>query len=121
MNGEHEPTDDECQLPLVHGLSQEELQKLEENAPVEGVPSKGVPGFWYYVLSNTTQISDMIFEYDTAILKHLIDITTEVHSSPPVSCSLKYFACFMDFYKVDLCYYDCTKFWYAKINLKDTS
>jgi nucleosome assembly protein 1-like 1 len=82
VTGEHEPADEECELLLVHGLSSEELEKLENEAPVEGTPSKGIPGFWYHVLNNVGQISDIICEYDVPILKFLNDITTEITSEP---------------------------------------
>lgn len=68
---------------MIHGISDQELEKLQNNAPVEGTPSKGIPAFWYYCLSNTAQISDIIHEYDIPILKHLIDITVDVVASPP--------------------------------------
>lgn len=77
-------------MPLFHGRPQEELQKLETDAPVEGgSPSKGIPGFWYHCLNNTGQIADTIREYDAPILKFLNDITVDVHLSPPVSYFFK--------------------------------
>ncbi|KAI1716609.1 nucleosome assembly protein (NAP) domain-containing protein [Ditylenchus destructor] len=82
VTGEHEPTDAECDVPLVHGLGEEELQKLEKEAPIEGTPSKGIPEFWYNALNNTSQLGEMMHEYDVPILKYLFDITTEVHSEP---------------------------------------
>ncbi|KAL7079595.1 hypothetical protein ACQ4LE_001523 [Meloidogyne hapla] len=76
--GEHEPADDEADIPLLHGVTQETLEKIENEAPVEGgEPSKGIPGFWYNVLNSVGQISDMIKEYDQPILQFLVDITSE--------------------------------------------
>uniref|UniRef100_A0A915E1E0 Nucleosome assembly protein n=1 Tax=Ditylenchus dipsaci TaxID=166011 RepID=A0A915E1E0_9BILA len=70
----------------------DELQKLENNAPVEGTPSKGVPGFWFYALNNASQISDMIHEYDAPILKFLVDISLQVHTDPTGFSLLFHFA-----------------------------
>lgn len=72
-------------MPIYHGRSQAELDKLEENAPVEGTPSKGIPYFWYHCLTNTVQISDNIYDYDKPILNFLNDVTVSMNDSPPVS------------------------------------
>jgi len=82
VTGQHEPSESECDVPLIHGASEDLLKKLNEDAPVEGVPSKGVPEFWYHVLNNVAQISDLIHEQDVPILKHLQDITVDVHTEP---------------------------------------
>lgn len=82
-NGEYEPTDNEIDVPLIHGLAPEDLEKLEQDAPVEGgEQAKGIPNFWFNVLNNVAQISDKIKEYDEAVLKYLTDITVEVHKDP---------------------------------------
>jgi hypothetical protein len=82
VKGEHEPTDEECEAKLVHDLGEDELKKLEDAAPVEGTPTKGIPDFWYYALNNVGQIGDMIRDYDVPILKHLTEISSEIHSDP---------------------------------------
>uniref|UniRef100_A0A915DJE2 Uncharacterized protein n=1 Tax=Ditylenchus dipsaci TaxID=166011 RepID=A0A915DJE2_9BILA len=38
--GEHEPADEECDVPLIRNLDEDELQKLESNSPIEGTPSR---------------------------------------------------------------------------------
>jgi hypothetical protein len=83
VKGEYEPKDEECQEKLVHGISEEELKKLEDNVTIEGTPSKGIPEFWYHALNNVGQISEMMHDYDIPILKHLTDISSEIHSNPP--------------------------------------
>lgn len=82
VSGDKEPADNECDIPLIHGASDELLKKLEDEAPIEGKPSKGIPEFWYHVLNNVAQISDIIHEADVPILKHLCDITADVHTQP---------------------------------------
>lgn len=82
ISGQYEPTESECNVPLIHGASAELLKKLDDEAPVEGTPSKGVPEFWYHALNNVAQIGDMIHEHDVPILKHLQDITADVHTEP---------------------------------------
>nr|CAD2148353.1 unnamed protein product [Meloidogyne enterolobii] len=82
--GEHEPTDEEADTPLLHGVTQETLEKIEQDAPVEGgEPSKGIPSFWYNVLNSVTHTADMIKECDQPILQYLIDITSESHENTP--------------------------------------
>lgn len=71
-------------MPLFHGRTEAELQKLEDEAPVEGTPSKGIPSFWFHCLNNTAQVSDSIFDYDKPILNYLKNITVDMHDSPPV-------------------------------------
>jgi nucleosome assembly protein 1-like 1 len=80
VSGEYEPSESECTLPVIHGLSPENLEKLATDAADDQV--SGVPKFWYHCLNNTAQISDMIKEYDAPILEHLTDITVEIHDNP---------------------------------------
>jgi len=93
VTGDIEPSVNECDVPLINELDQEELQRIENNAPVEqGNYSKGVPGFWYNVL-NMTQVADIIQDYDVPIIKeYLEDITTEIHTNPPGFSLLFHFA-----------------------------
>lgn len=101
VTGEHEPTDAECDAKLVHVIDEDELkvrsyvtisnctsncclQRLEDAAPLEVIPSKGIPDFWYHALNNVGQIGDMVRDYDVPILKHLTEISSEIHSDPDV-------------------------------------
>uniref|UniRef100_A0A915CZ43 Uncharacterized protein n=1 Tax=Ditylenchus dipsaci TaxID=166011 RepID=A0A915CZ43_9BILA len=86
--GKHEPADEECDVPLIQNLDEDELQKLEINAPIEGTPSKGVPAFCFHAMNNMSQISDMISEYDASILKFLVDISLQVYTDPTMRFSL---------------------------------
>jgi hypothetical protein len=82
VTGIHEPNENECDAPLLTDFSPEALQKLMNNAPAEVIPSKGVPDFWLNVLKNTNHTEEMIQEWDAPILKHLIDITSQIHVNP---------------------------------------
>ncbi|KAI1713766.1 nucleosome assembly protein (NAP) domain-containing protein [Ditylenchus destructor] len=79
--GEHEPKDSECDVPLIHGIDQEEL-KLEESAPAEVSPVKGVPHFWLQAMCNTLTLATMIGDQDAEVLKHLNDVTWQAHVNP---------------------------------------
>ncbi|KAI1729593.1 nucleosome assembly protein (NAP) domain-containing protein [Ditylenchus destructor] len=80
--GEHEPKDSECDVPLIHGIEQEELKKLEESAPAETSPSKGVPQFWLQSMCNTLTLATMIGDQDAEVLKYLNDVTSQAHVNP---------------------------------------
>jgi hypothetical protein len=80
--GTYEPTDAETDLPLIHGLEEEDLKRIyDASEPDNG--EKGVVDFWLQVLRGSDVISDMIQEHDEPILKHLIDVTSSVEMSPP--------------------------------------
>jgi len=91
--GDYEPAANDCDVPLINDMDENLLQSIEQNAPVEqGTYTKGVPGFWYYVL-DMTQVSDDIQPDDVPILKdYLLDISTELHSNPPGFSLLFHFA-----------------------------
>lgn len=88
INGEHEPTDEECQLPA--SIIEDEFNGDQENNPddvtqdsmsltpqqEEAIKSKivGVPGFWLGCLASTYNFNDSIEDYDKKVLRHLKDI-----------------------------------------------
>ncbi|VDM61997.1 unnamed protein product [Angiostrongylus costaricensis] len=79
--GEYEPTDEESNLPIIHGLRDEAIKCLNDKSdPDDG--SKGVPSFWLHVLKGSDMTQDMIQEHDEPILKHLMDITTTIEVDP---------------------------------------
>jgi len=77
--GEKEPTDEEANVPLIHGATEEELAALNETAP-ETSGEKGIPNFWSHVFQNCETIADMIQEHDKDILNYLVDVTTTVET-----------------------------------------
>ncbi len=93
MNGEYEPTDEEADFPLLHGLSDEEQKKLDDDGPSldtmnrgdssnMAVDTKGVPQFWLTVLKNADANNEMIQEYDEPILQYLVDIDVNIENEP---------------------------------------
>ncbi|KAI1732729.1 nucleosome assembly protein (NAP) domain-containing protein [Ditylenchus destructor] len=80
--GEHEPSENECDVPLIHSLTPEALKTIEENAPAEASPSKGVPEFWLEAMRNTFSLGSLIEEHDAEILKYIVDITYQTHVNP---------------------------------------
>jgi len=80
VNGQREPNDDECKAPLLHTVSPEELKHVEDSAPEADAETKGIPDFWLTVLMNSTDVN--IFFCDVPLLKHLTDVTCELHSDP---------------------------------------
>ncbi|KAI1726249.1 nucleosome assembly protein (NAP) domain-containing protein [Ditylenchus destructor] len=80
--GEHEPSDNECDVPLIHALTPEALKTIEENAPADASPSKGVPDFWLQAMYNTFTLGSLIEEHDAEILKYISDITYQSHVNP---------------------------------------
>lgn len=83
VTGEVEPTDEESNYPLIHGLTEEELKHLNDESeaePSEG--TKGIPSFWLNLLKSVDHLADMIQEQDEPILAHLYDITVEIGSDP---------------------------------------
>ncbi|TMS37569.1 hypothetical protein L596_004472 [Steinernema carpocapsae] len=83
VNGAVEPTAADSDIPLLHAIGKEELEKLESewNAKNTG-SSKGVPDFWLNVLRSASGICEMIQEHDAPILKHLVDITCTINDEP---------------------------------------
>jgi len=84
ISGKHNPTAEESDALLLHSMPEEELKKLEDewNKNESDANVTGIPDFWLNVLKGNPSISDMINETDEPILKHLVDITTEVSSDP---------------------------------------
>jgi hypothetical protein len=91
VSGEHEPTDEEAKIDLIHGLAAEELEELYSKSEAD-TGSKGIPDFWLNVLRSSDLISDLIQEHDEPILKYLTDVTTSVDMSPPGFTLLFHFA-----------------------------
>lgn len=85
VNGSHEPTDEECKVPLDEALADElqEKVKVEANGP-EGEKDaiKGVPEFWLTTFKNVDIIAEMIQEHDEPIIKHLTDVEVKVSKDP---------------------------------------
>lgn len=85
ISGEHEPTDEECQLPAA--IAENEFNGDQENTGTQ--PSaivseeeenalkskiKGLPAFWLGCLSSTYNFSESIEKYDRQVLRYLKDI-----------------------------------------------
>jgi len=79
--GEYEPGENECDVPLIYGLTAEQLEQMETDAESAPSGAVGIPNFWYQCLNNS-QASDMIQECDVPILKCLKDLTVEIHATP---------------------------------------
>lgn len=81
-------------MSLVHVYGSDEhvillnFQKLENEAPEADAKTVGIPNFWLDVLMNSADVN--IYQCDVPILKHLTDITCELHSDPAVSPTLCY-------------------------------
>lgn len=83
ITGEHEPTDDEANFPILHGYTEKEIEQIEKASPPEpNEPTKGVPNFWLHLLKNVDHICEMIQEHDEPILQHLNDITCDCQTNP---------------------------------------
>lgn len=85
INGEHEPTEEECQLPenlkeLYDSLDDQENTGAETTlfTPDEDkeldAKVKGLPGFWLGCLNSSYSFADSIEPADKLALKHLEDI-----------------------------------------------
>jgi len=81
VNGEHEPEDDECDAPIFHGMVAEDMEKLEKMMPQGLDDVKGVPEFWLDVLLNCYEVEELLQGEDLEILKHLTDITSDLHEN----------------------------------------
>ncbi|KAK0397971.1 hypothetical protein QR680_002366 [Steinernema hermaphroditum] len=81
--GRHEPTDAEADVPLLHTMDKEEVDKLTQQWDKENTGSaSGIPDFWLNVLRAESPLADMILEHDVPILKNLIDITVSIEDEP---------------------------------------
>jgi nucleosome assembly protein 1-like 1 len=85
VNGQYEPTDEECQLPanLAHdefngdqenSSSFEEAEFTEQEEAQLKTQVKGLPCFWLGCLSSTYNFSESIEDHDRPVLKYLNDI-----------------------------------------------
>uniref|UniRef100_A0A0N5AFK3 Nucleosome assembly protein 1-like 1 n=1 Tax=Syphacia muris TaxID=451379 RepID=A0A0N5AFK3_9BILA len=83
VTGEHEPTDEEADCPILHNLTEEELKKVEDtSAPEPNEVTKGIPDFWLNTLKSVDRTAEMIQEHDEPILKHLVDISLKISRDP---------------------------------------
>lgn len=86
INGEHEPTDEECTLPA--NIAENECDGDQENKQEEAIKPllteeeekaiesqvKGIPGFWLGTLSSNLNFSESIEPHDRPILRKLEDV-----------------------------------------------
>lgn len=79
--GEYEPSEQESNFPIIHGLGEKEIKILNDGSQPDD-DSKGVPSFWLHVLKSSDLTQDMIQENDEPILEHLTDITTTIEVDP---------------------------------------
>jgi nucleosome assembly protein 1-like 1 len=86
--GDYEPTNQEADYPLVHGLSDEQQKMFDvENGGESDGDVRGVPHFWLTVLKHVDTCGEMIEEWDEPILEHLVDVSVDVYGGPkPVCC-----------------------------------
>ncbi|KAL7647993.1 UNVERIFIED_CONTAM: hypothetical protein RMT77_001609 [Armadillidium vulgare] len=97
LNGEYEPTEDECDYPSSEDEEEEQEDKelckeLEEKAKVEEKEetkyhnydenTKGIPEFWLTIFKNVDLLAEMVQDYDEPILSHLQDIKLKFHDNP---------------------------------------
>ena len=77
ISGKKEPTDEELKSKdKFNGTPKDQPKygfKIEEYTD-----QKGIPEFWYKILSNHPQVKDKIKPTDVPLLKHLIDISNEM-------------------------------------------
>jgi len=79
--GEHEPKDDECDAPIFHGMTAEDMEKLEKMMPKGLDDVKGIPEFWLDAMLNCYEVEELLQGEDLEILKHLIDVTSDLHEN----------------------------------------
>jgi hypothetical protein len=117
VNGEYEPTDEECQSTKQQkimqisskgdsSVNQDELERKKTickeiislfEADKKNMKEsrsdflRGLPGFWLRVFKRVGLISQMIEVADEAILKHLIDVEVELCDKKPYNFALKFF------------------------------
>uniref|UniRef100_A0A915AXX5 Nucleosome assembly protein 1-like 1 n=2 Tax=Parascaris univalens TaxID=6257 RepID=A0A915AXX5_PARUN len=83
VTGEYEPTDEECNYPIINGLTDEEIKKMNDaTSPEPSEGTKGIPDFWLNLLKSVDHLAEMVQEHDEPILKHLYDITVEIGTDP---------------------------------------
>jgi len=84
VNGEYEPTDEECDFKTgIEELPIELKEKLSvANGPDAAKDAKGIPEFWLTLFKNTDIIAEMIQEHDEPILKYLVNVESKISSDP---------------------------------------
>lgn len=92
LNGEHEPTDEECQYDepeKSEELSKELADKVKVEDSTEPKPThkfddstKGIPDFWLTIFRNVDLLAEMLQTKDEPILSHLQDIQLKLLSDP---------------------------------------
>lgn len=84
VNGEYEPTEEECDFksPIDELPTELKEQLTVANGPDSAADVKGIPDFWLTLLKNTDIIGDMIQEHDEPILKHLTNVEVTVLKEP---------------------------------------
>ena len=92
INGEYEPTEDECKWEYdtfeenQNGLDEAGANladELKEKANLKDEEViKGIPDFWLQAFKSTDLISEMIQEHDEPVLKFLRDIKVKLSENP---------------------------------------
>ena len=132
VNGEHEPSDDECRLVFINGdgdsidlernddiCQEREISKdllalsISNYSKNKAEIVKGIPEFWLSVLKRVDLINQMIEEYDEPILKYLIDIDIDLKDKKPYSFTLKFYFSPNEFFNETL----LTKSYFFKIDI----
>lgn len=82
VNGNYQPTDDECKLPGID-------MNLDEPTEGQDTPN-GVPNFWLTLMKNVKELNNIIQEDDEKVLKHLVDVRAFSKSTPNLSFQLEF-------------------------------
>lgn len=84
VNGEYEPTEEECAFKsFLEELPADLQEKLNvANGPDNVTDEKGIPEFWLMLFKNTDIIGEMIQEHDEPILKHLTNVEVAIMKEP---------------------------------------
>jgi len=100
INGEYEPTEEECDFDLDDIEEEEESpeklskdladkakvedKEIDDQKPMHGFDdtTKGIPEFWLTIFKNVDLLSEMLQEHDEPALKHLQDIQVKFVDEP---------------------------------------
>ncbi|KAI5646101.1 nucleosome assembly protein (NAP) domain-containing protein [Phthorimaea operculella] len=93
VNGQYEPTDEECRNPWLPDeealvLSVQKRRKDKKGVKIEGTDPpmdpnvKGIPDFWLTVFRNVPLLADVMIEEDEPIIKYLQDIKVYTQEEP---------------------------------------
>jgi len=113
VNGEHEPTDEECNLmPKMEMDKKGDALKSKKTSELESEREvnrdliamsilnyssnnnngeqlvKGIPEFWFNALKKETLVGEIIEVYDEPVLKYLTDIECQMRDTKPYSFKL---------------------------------